>query len=276
MTGALRRLIGAGLRAARRLGLDIRPTAASDSGLRGMTIGWREPGDGAVHGTIVEGTHDGVPVRFFVENDFDAVQHSHRQGRFFEQEELAIIASGWRSCGAGDTFVDVGANVGNHALYALKVLGAERVIAFEPQPEALRLLRINALLNRCDDALTIHPIGLSDDAGRAEVATVHNNLGASRLSASQTGSVALARGDDLLAGQQVGFIKIDTEGFELPVLRGLAATIARCRPPLFVEVELENTAAFDQFCTEHDYMITERFQRYPSSVNYLAIAQERR
>lgn len=276
MTGAIRRFVGAGLRAARRLGLDIRPTAASDSRLRGMTIGWREPGDGAVHGTIVEGTHDGIPVRFFVENDFDAVQHSHRQGKFYEQEELAIIASGWRSCGEERVFVDIGANVGNHALYALLVLGAERVIAFEPQPEALRLLRINALLNSCDDALTIHPVGVSDDSGRAKVATVYNNLGASRLSVGQSGSVELVRGDDLLAGQPVGFVKIDTEGFELPVLRGLAATIARYRPPLFVEVELENTACFDQFCAEHDYKITERFQRYPSSVNYLAIAQERR
>ncbi len=276
MTSPIRRLLGAGLRTARRMGLDIRPTATSDARLRGMTMGWRPLGDDALHGTIVEGAHDGVPIRFFVENDFDAVQHSHRQGRFYEQEELAIIASGWRMGRARGAFVDVGANVGNHALYALLVLGTERVVAFEPQAEALRLLRINALLNGCDEALTIHPLGLSDKAGRAEVATVHNNLGASRLSASAAGPVALARGDDLLAGQDIALVKIDTEGYELPVLRGLSATIAHSRPPLFVEVELENIAAFEQFCAENGYKVTERFQRYPTSVNYLAIAQERR
>ena len=45
----------------------------------------------------------------------------------------------------------------------------------------------------------------------------------------------LVRLDYWLAGEQVGFIKLDVEGFELAVLKGAAQTLARCRPLLYLE-----------------------------------------
>jgi Met-10+ like-protein len=54
------------------------------------------------------------------------------KGVFYEREELEIIATHFK----GGTFVDIGANVGNHSIFAAKFLGASKVIAFEPNPTA--------------------------------------------------------------------------------------------------------------------------------------------
>ncbi|ABC62369.1 FkbM family methyltransferase [Erythrobacter litoralis] len=261
------------IKLARRLGMDVMPTLTRDHRIAGARLAWREEEPGLLRGAVVEGAHDGVPIRLFVANDLDVIQQVHRKGEFYEPEELAIIKSAWDQRLGGGTFLDVGANVGNHALFAALVLGADRVIASEPQEVAARIFETNAALNHVANRIELHRVGLSDSAGQARLQSTSNNLGAARLEQGE-GGIDLVTGDALVGEQAIGFIKIDTEGFELPVLRGLTATIARDHPPLFVEVETENLAAFEQFCAEHGYAVTERFQRYETSVNCLAIHQE--
>src|SRR5688500_7711411 len=53
-------------------------------------------------------------VKFFVANEGDHIQRFHLQGRFYEAEELELIGRYFRN----GVFVDIGANVGNHSLYA--------------------------------------------------------------------------------------------------------------------------------------------------------------
>lgn len=259
------------IKLARRLGMDVMPTLTRDHSIAGARLAWRDEEPGLLRGAIVEGEHEGVPIKLFVANDLDVIQQVHRKGKLYEPEELALIKGAYR----GGTFLDVGANVGNHALFAALVLGADKVIACEPQEAAARILETNAALNHVADRIAVHRVGLSDSAGQAALNVQSNNLGATRLEAGD-GGIELVTGDALVGDHPIGFIKIDTEGFELPVLRGLTATIARDHPPLFVEVETENLAEFEHFCTEHGYQITERFQRYQTSVNCLAIHRESR
>ena len=53
-------------------------------------------------------------------------------------------------------------------------------------------------------------------------------------------AVQTAKIDDL-GSADIGFIKIDVEGFESAVLRGARQTIARDRPTIFVEIEEQHT-----------------------------------
>src|SRR6185437_10355213 len=87
----------------------------------------------------------GRTIRFFVTNKNDAIMHHHYAGEFYEAEELEMISRHF----AGGIFVDIGSNVGNHAIYAAGLMGASRVILFEPNPSAIAILRINLLLNAC-------------------------------------------------------------------------------------------------------------------------------
>jgi FkbM family methyltransferase len=60
--------------------------------------------------------------------------------------------------------------------------------------------------------------------------------------------VEVAPLDDLLrlSERRVGVVKIDTEGFELPVLAGARALVARHRPVLIVEIDRRQNPAVDE------------------------------
>jgi FkbM family methyltransferase len=217
---------------------------------------------------VVQAPVAGKEVSFYVENQADFIQGIHATGHFYEEEELAIIAKYFPK---GGVFVDVGANVGNHSLYVGLFLAARKIIAFEPLEEASRILRCNVALNSLTDIMVHHQVGLAAAAGTATIAEAHDcNLGGTRL-ASGEGALTLLVGDSVLAGEQVDFIKIDTEGMELGVLEGLRETIRRCRPALFVEVEDANEAAFLTFLEQVGYQPSETYKRYAVNTNYLAL-----
>ena len=211
------------------------------------------PGMATMPGIIVEAEIDGRSIRFFVTDERDHIQKHHRSGRFYEQEVLERISALFR----GGTFVDVGANVGNHALYAAIFLGAEKVIAFEPIPSTALVLDVNVALNRLGGLIETQQVGLASAEGNASFTTPRGNIGATRLHPGvEGGEIRIARGDDVLAGQRVDFIKIDAEGMEIDVLEGLRETIARERPGLLVEVEVEsNERAFFAFLESVGYRI---------------------
>lgn len=136
--------------------------------------------------------------------------------------------------------VDVGANRGVYA-YALARLGC-RVHAFEPNPKMFRVLE-----SWGRGRIGVHPTALGDRSGRARLHVPKGRIGYSNQGASlstvksagQAGGlvdVEVARLDDLEIAD-VGFLKIDVEGFELQVLRGAEATLRRDRPTLLVEIE---------------------------------------
>jgi hypothetical protein len=53
--------------------------------------------------------------------------------------------------------------------------------------------------------------------------------------------------------QDVGFIKIDVEGYELATLRGADATIRRCRPNLLIEIDPQLLSE-QQFAATFDWL----------------------
>lgn len=253
-----------------RLGWTIRPMMTGDDRHCGVRIHWRRDGPTEPRGSVVRVRDGGCELRFFVEDDLDSIQGEHRRGRLYEPEELSIIARHYR----GGTFVDVGGNVGNHAIYAARVLNAARVVVFEPEPLAAGICEINAALNNCREKIEIHRVALSDSSSCASLDyDEEHNLGGTRVRTAEGGSIEVRRGDDVIGTEPIGFVKIDTEGFELKVLAGFGSTIARSRPPLFVEVQNDNIEAFRAFCEAQDYAIAEEYRRYPVCINYLAVPQ---
>lgn len=142
-------------------------------------------------------------------------------------------------------FVDVGANVGVFALVVAGVLG-RRCLAFEPLPEAARVLEATARRHRLD--IEVSRAALSDRGGTATFfvsATTDSSSGldAKFRPAASSFDVTLARLDDVLADRAPSAVKIDTETTEPAVLAGAAAAIDRHRPPLLVEVLHNRTEA---------------------------------
>lgn len=140
--------------------------------------------------------------------------------------------------------LDIGANVGHHALY-LASFCAE-VHAFEPYETVSMCLdekvRRNGLAH-----IHLHRVGLGErDEELDFFAPQGANTGTGTFVASHepqnnrpAGRLRLVHADDYLARLElpsVDLIKIDVEGFELSVLRGLRATLARYRPMVMMEL----------------------------------------
>ena len=200
--------------------------------------------DGVTAGKIVTWKYEGKALSFFVVDDGDLIQREHLQSRFYEPDELEII----RKFFSGGTFMDVGANVGNHSIFAGAVLGADELVAIEPNPITFRLLCANIALNDLMPRTLIYRVGLSDRDGSAEIEwTPSRNLGNTSLRASESGSIELRNGDRLLNGRHVDFIKIDTEGMEIGGYRTLSQ---RVDPQCLWRWSTRMAMSFVRFCAD--------------------------
>ncbi|MBY0407612.1 MAG: FkbM family methyltransferase [Rickettsiales bacterium] len=162
-------------------------------------------------------------------------------------------------------FVDVGANAGNHALFMSQL--ADRVLAFEPFARVREQMEENLALNHITN-VQVFPFALSDKEETLPFyASGESNLGASSFAkahkqdSAYLGDMQLRVGDAVLREMgitQVDILKVDVEGFEKPVLRGLTETISASRPLMVVEFtettrkDVENVDVFRSLFPE-DY-----------------------
>lgn len=254
-----------------RAGLSTRMLFRDSATRNGFELRWGRDRDGTLRGSVVTVEDEGQEYLFFVANDSDTMQREPLSGRLYERDELRLFQRHF----PGGTFVDVGTNIGNHAIFAAKGLRAERVVCFEPNPEALRLLRLNLRLNGCGDKVVVHPAGLSDRPGRGLLSGYRNNLGSARFRLTDgADGFPILVGDDVLADERPAFIKIDTEGFELQVLRGLERTIHRCRPVLFVEVDNRNLPGFTALVEKWGYRVESSVRPYADNQNMLLLPND--
>ncbi len=224
-----------------------------------------------VQSRAVELTHARIGERrvvFCTDMENDPVQRNHRRGNFYEAKELNGLKGVFAK---GGTFVDIGANVGNHSLYAALFLGAARVLPFEPNPLAYRLLVQNVLLNGLEAVVDLSKlgVGLSDtEEGGYAMEQRERNLGGAKMLAGE-GRLQVYRGDTLLAGEKPAMIKIDVEGMEMAVLAGLEGVLKKHKPVLLVEVDNENEAGFMDWVKGAGYEVAETVQRYRLNKNHL-------
>lgn len=147
---------------------------------------------------------------------------------------------------AGDVVADVGASFGLYTSRLARIVGSSgRVHSFEPNPQNFRRLeRVRA----GRDHVVLHPCGLSDRSGRAElhVPVVDDEekreqaslvAPGERFARSNEVPVEVARLDEVLADDPPSFVKCDVEGHEHAVLRGGEAILRRSHPVLLIEIE---------------------------------------
>ncbi len=133
---------------------------------------------------------------------------------------------------AGDTVIDIGANIGYYTVLAAKKVGPRgRVIAFEPEPQAFSFLKRNAEVNRFTN-IVAEQKAVSNASGIVKLYIARENLGDHRIFPSEPGRQAIevqavALDDYLPDGDPVHFIKIDTQGAEGLIFEGMQRTLRR-------------------------------------------------
>lgn len=159
------------------------------------------------------------------------------------------------------TAIDGGANIGNHTLFFSRYF--KQIIAFEPNPTALKLLDTNIFLNKTKNIQVI-PVGLSNQANILPFFENPENLGGSGFNfdpsfATDT-QLRVEKGDSLLQNIQttpIGLIKLDIEGHELNALQGLEETIKTHQPIILFETHTsegkQGSKAIFNYLSQHKY-----------------------
>ncbi len=192
----------------------------------------------------------------------------HLYGRYEDDELTFLEERVFPNLPPNGTCLDVGANIGNHALAFAPAFA--QVIAFEPHPRTFRLLRLNAEL-----APNITPLNLaaSDAPGEIDVEIDPFNVaatGVGRQWAKDTNTVTfqMQRLDDvpeIQAADPITFFKLDVEGHEAPALKGAEVTLKRHKPLVALEILAQDvdgtsTASLDvlrSFGYDHFYALQE-------------------
>lgn len=165
----------------------------------------------------------------------------------FEPECVRVLRA---AAAPGSVALDVGSNIGFFATLLSRWVGPSgRVVAVEPDPANLALLRRNLIENHCGNVKVV-AAAIGAEPGEAEFSRDAATGATGRLGRSATaGELAVGRGrvevvrtpvetlDRLAAGMPVppGLVKIDIEGGEAEALRGATALLRDARPVIVAE-----------------------------------------
>ncbi|MBA4306969.1 MAG: FkbM family methyltransferase [Sphingopyxis sp.] len=157
----------------------------------------------------------------------------------------------------GGTYVDIGANIGDLVLAGAKAVGPDgKVFAFEAHPRIFGLMSQNLRLNQTPN---IHPVNAAcgEDFGWARFSDMRsddmNQIGHGEI------VVPTIPAQMLLPDEDIDLIKIDVEGFEFFVLKGLQKSLGRTRH-LLIEVGDVHFAQFGyRYADIHDLLIAQGF-----------------
>jgi FkbM family methyltransferase len=155
-------------------------------------------------------------------------------------------------------FLDIGAHVGMHTLHMSRLV--TKVIAIEPSPGVLPRLYEHLRVNHIDN-VEVKEVGFGNQKGKlaffrspnwlSSVGTfsrdVFDDVPAFHNAQNDSGArlmLPIERGDDVLKGLPISLIKIDIEGFERFALEGLRDTLECYKPPVVLELNINNDGGF--------------------------------
>jgi len=180
-------------------------------------------------------------------------------GGDFEKDEITFLKKYLRK---GDVFIDVGANIGLFSLIASSVIGETgRVISFEPTSKTFNRFLENIQINHFSN-IEAHQVAISNTIGEAKLNIASdgfdawNSLGipsAGKVIENET--VKTYTLDSFFKTkkeiEKISLIKIDVEGWEIPVIEGAVKLCSKLDAPnLIVEFTDSNAINCGYSCTD--------------------------
>lgn len=172
--------------------------------------------------------------------------------------------------------IDIGANIGNHLLPILPLV--KKAIAFEPQPKTFDKLNRSVEKNKFTNC-TVENFGLgSKDEELPFYENVAGNNGSSSFVKEKNSdntkivpNLLIKNGDsviDELSIDKLDFIKIDVEGFEYEVFKGIEKNIKKYSPVILMEWDASTTGkdfltndVFNTILSDYQVFVLE--EKYP-------------
>lgn len=168
----------------------------------------------------------------------------------------------------GMTVLDIGADIGYYTLLFAKLVGNKgRVFSFEPIPKAKWFLDKNIEMNSLNN-VSVLSFALFDKPGKVclEDPFTKSKINTSKKTLSENDIIVEMKVFDDWKSEEgidrVDLVKIDVEGAELNILRGMKNTLQSDRPGLLIEVHPQLMESFGfspsdltEFLLEFGYQI---------------------
>ena len=170
----------------------------------------------------------------------------YKSGQYFEWMSLCFVCKQWREGVVGrriaDTLVlDIGANIGNHTLYYVNECNAKHVYCFEPIKDTFEVLKRNIEINNISKRVDLFNFAVGDGIGKATISHYDtDNIGGTSIELDDMGNIEVKSIDGLDINETIGLVKIDVEGFEISVIKGMMNTLKRHRPFITIEINDNN------------------------------------
>lgn len=188
---------------------------------------WARPVDGILR--LQMGSHE---ARFYVRTLGELRNLDPAGSAQGEKHLLELLITVLRP---GDVVYDVGSNIGLYAVFCAKAVGEQgQVIAFEPDSESYAHLQENLKLNGLANVISFRK-ALGEQSGQGKLYRGEENADSSLVSPS-TGRdlghelVEVEEGDGFIKAMNLPLpraVKIDVEGYEYAVIRGLRHILAQ-------------------------------------------------
>jgi len=142
--------------------------------------------------------------------------------------------------------VDVGSNTGKWTYYLSKV--SKKVISFEPTS---LLFKLNKKLFSRTKKIKTFNFALGSKKNKSIIKIPDDNLDEASIGKKfkpfihiNTENIKIVCGDKILKNKKIDLIKIDVEGYEIEVIKGLKKTIIKNFPVLLIEIEKRHNSFF--------------------------------
>ena len=183
--------------------------------------------------TIISISVDNLKGKFEIKDYKEYIQRNLFFRGFYELREAKILK---KILNSGDVFVDIGANIGWYTVLAGNIVGSQgKVIAFEPGSNIFAHLNRNVEINNFNNVVTEN-FAISDSNGEIVLSGVNgkNGGGASivrnpdNYAEKSKETVKMVTFDNYVLNHAIGqikLLKIDVEGAEMLVLKGMFETL---------------------------------------------------
>ena len=163
---------------------------------------------------------------------------------FYEKETVDVIIKSLDFNPRKFLCIDVGANIGNHTLQFQKYF--KKIIGFEPQNKTFQILKLNTenYLN-----ISIYNFGIAQKDDLITFYIPNKNIGSASQKKTRNSHYeeqVEIKNYDKLFDQECSYIKIDVEGNELDVIKGMKNTIINYKPVISFEMrDYDNKSKLD-------------------------------
>lgn len=159
--------------------------------------------------------------------------------------------------------LDIGANIGNNAIYYALIRNANKIYAFEPIKDTFEILCQNIELNALQDKIYPYNVALGLQEGKAVIKNrPADNCGGTEIETDNNGDLIIKSLDSFEFDEKIDFVKIDVEGFEAQVLLGAKAFLNKHKPIIAIEIHAHKFEESSKVLQSLDYEIIKQISEY--------------